>query len=538
MIRSRISPHCNAGLWRTRQDVEVEKIRSVQVSPMVSGDAPIDDKPEGFVMSSCPASAGEPLIFPSEAYYTFWHPCHSFDWYERQVVWSYFLFVDMNRSSKMSLICCQPRNGHRRHGCAGRIADVGSRETDRRRRADCDRAASAGRIIDARGQVVAPGFIDVHTHADGWLLENSAPVPQDQPGIHHRSADERRHLLCPSRRRTVAIGLLPARAQRLEQEDYRGWRTIADYLALLDRRTVQNVIAEIPYAKCACWPPAGTRAARRLAIKIMRHESSRRWTPATVGISTGWITSPSASPPLTSCGSLLGHAPWRGLYVRTCVTRKGTLAGVQEAVEIGRGPGCRCIFRISRPGPRRRPTRSRPTSIASPCTRSISRSTSIPICPARRCPLLAALRSLGTRPAGGRGPSCAIRQRARAANVCWHVSWCRRRRSRWPGLRRKTTCATRANRSPSTRPHTAAAGGRRGVRPVDRGEPGGLVRAETGDELVEPFLQHPKFMLGTDGIYFRRGLVHPCASMARRHECSGRWCATESCFRWKTPSAK
>jgi N-acyl-D-amino-acid deacylase len=29
------------------------------------------------------------------------------------------------------------------------------------------------------------------------------------------------------------------------------------------------------------------------------------------------------------------------------------------------------------------------------------------------------------------------------------------------------------------------------------------------DSLVEPFLRHPKFMLGTDGIYFPEGCIHP-----------------------------
>src|SRR6185295_2803483 len=37
------------------------------------------------------------------------------------------------------------------------------------------------------------------------------------------------------------------------------------------------------------------------------------------------------------------------------------------------------------------------------------------------------------------------------------------------------------------------------------------------DRLVKPFLAHEKFMLGTDGIYFPDGVVHPrlCGSAAR-----------------------
>ena len=44
-------------------------------------------------------------------------------------------------------------------------------------------AASPRRTLDARGLVVAPGFVDVHTHSDGWLLKTPQFLPKISQGI-------------------------------------------------------------------------------------------------------------------------------------------------------------------------------------------------------------------------------------------------------------------------------------------------------------------------------------------------------------------
>src|SRR5690606_23484341 len=43
--------------------------------------------------------------------------------------------------------------------------------------------ARAGREIDARGLVAAPGFIDAHTHDDRLLLSDPAMAPKVSQGV-------------------------------------------------------------------------------------------------------------------------------------------------------------------------------------------------------------------------------------------------------------------------------------------------------------------------------------------------------------------
>jgi N-acyl-D-amino-acid deacylase len=56
-------------------------------------------------------------------------------------------------------------------GAPGRAADVAIR-AGRIAAIEANRAESANRVIDGHGCVVAPGFIDIHTHSDFTLPLN------------------------------------------------------------------------------------------------------------------------------------------------------------------------------------------------------------------------------------------------------------------------------------------------------------------------------------------------------------------------------
>src|SRR5262249_11800662 len=69
-------------------------------------------------------------------------------------------------------------------GAARRRADVAiERDRIAAGGALADQAASARRTLDATGLVVAPGFIDVHNHSEGWLLKTANFLPKTSQGF-------------------------------------------------------------------------------------------------------------------------------------------------------------------------------------------------------------------------------------------------------------------------------------------------------------------------------------------------------------------
>jgi N-acyl-D-amino-acid deacylase len=399
-------------------------------------------------------------------------------------------------------------------GRPGYAADVGVRG---------DRIAAIGqfaqhevtatRSIDAANLAIAPGFIDVHTHADGWLLKTPNLLPKTSQGFTTEilmsdgisyapvSPHNWRDWFCYQR---ALNGLVP--------EDYEGWRSIADYLALLDRRTAQNVIAEIPYANVRVLAAGWKRGPLDdTQISIMRREVEKAMDAGAVGISTGldYVAECFATTDelVEVCAAM---APWRGIYVTHVRYKKGTLRGVQEAVEIGERAGVPVHISHLKAG-----SAAEAEELLDYVDRVAMHAVdfSFDIYPyssgSTMFNYLLPYEVWEDGPLGVveklRDP--AVRERFATLLECFPLP-AEKIRFAW--------CATQDNalHQGQSLAQVAAARGQTPAEAVcdlviEENLAALSVLVAGDDSLVDPFLQHPKFMLGTDGIYHAGGLVHP-----------------------------
>ena len=130
-------------------------------------------------------------------------------------------------------------------GAPARTADIGIRD---------GRVVEIGRIgddaaetIDATDLVVAPGFVDPHTHYDAQLFWDPAATPSNLHGVTSMIAGNCGFTLAPLepgdadylRRMMAKVEGMPLGA--LETGVQWSWRSFADYLAALDGHVGMNV---------------------------------------------------------------------------------------------------------------------------------------------------------------------------------------------------------------------------------------------------------------------------------------------------------
>ena len=95
--------------------------------------------------------------------------------------------------------------------------------------------ATAKRVIDAKGLVAAPGFIDLHTHSDMPLLEDGNAESMVRDGVTLNVMGEEQSM--------APRDGLPVEGQGAVKED---WTTLTDYFARLKQKGISiNVISHI-----------------------------------------------------------------------------------------------------------------------------------------------------------------------------------------------------------------------------------------------------------------------------------------------------
>jgi N-acyl-D-amino-acid deacylase len=408
--------------------------------------------------------------------------------------------------------------------------------------------AAATRAIDCRGKVVAPGLIDVHNHSDGWMLACPHQTWKTSQGFTTEvlAAD--------------GIGYAPVSEANWRQwiyylrslngltlADYRGWRSLADYMSLLDGRNVQNAATHVPYANVRTLVCGFGRAAPDdFQMRIIRREIAGGMEEGAVGLSTGldYLTQNYATTEeiVNACTAVV---PFGGLYVTHVRYKAGLLPALREAIEIGRRSGVKVHISHLKGGDEREVQEV--LALLDEARKDVD--LSFDVYPYQRGSTM--LNFLLPYEAWEDGPLGALRHLDRpeirerfAAGLevlgfpleQIHIAWtdCR---SRLPGGTSAGDCGS-----------IAASGSARQAEPTgeeligmplpqfvrQRGKPAHealidlliesnlatlmVVGPPDCDHLVEPLVRHDLAILGSDGIYFPGGRVHP-----RVFGSGGRW---------------
>jgi len=203
-------------------------------------------------------------------------------------------------------------------------------------------AASAATVIDATGKIVAPGFVDVHNHSDGWLLKKRHLVPKTTQGFTTEvlMADGISYAPVSPHYAQEWIYYLKS-LNALRADEYLGWSSIDDYMQAIHENNAQNCIAHVPYANVrvnACgW---GRQLPDDYQMREMRKSIRTGMEDGAVGVSTGldYIAECfSGTDELVEACSAM--AEYQGLYVTHIRYKKGNLVALKEAVDIGKRAG-------------------------------------------------------------------------------------------------------------------------------------------------------------------------------------------------------
>jgi N-acyl-D-aspartate/D-glutamate deacylase len=223
-------------------------------------------------------------------------------------------------------------------GAPGRVADVaiaGSRVVD----VAADSSRKAKREIDARGQVVAPGFIDIHTHSDFTLPINPRAESKIRQGVTTEVVGNCGFSAAPALPGTSAMlkEYLSASAPWLPFRDM----SFAEYVDTYPATSV-NVVPQVGHNTLRLMTVGmARRAANPDEMQAMIALLEEALAAGALGLSSGLFTAPGANAPPEEIHALAQVLHRHGARYSTHIRDEGNrvFAAVREAIAVARETG-------------------------------------------------------------------------------------------------------------------------------------------------------------------------------------------------------
>ena len=219
-------------------------------------------------------------------------------------------------------------------------ADVGITDDRVTAVGDLDREA-AGRVLDAAGRVVTPGFLDLHSHSDGVLLDNRRAESKIRQGVTTEVVGNCGFSPAPvadaflAEMRGFAISAAPAL-------DY-SWRSTGDWLRRYEAGGVAlNVVQLVGHGALrvavmgfARRPPDAREQA------AMERLMDQGMAEGAYGLSTGLIYAPGSYAATGEIVAIARRAGAAGGFYASHIRGEGAtlLDAVREAIRVGREGG-------------------------------------------------------------------------------------------------------------------------------------------------------------------------------------------------------
>ncbi|WP_394769986.1 amidohydrolase family protein [Lacisediminihabitans sp.] len=205
-------------------------------------------------------------------------------------------------------------------------------------------AGPESRVIDARGLVLAPGFIDMHAHSDLAVFIEPGHHPKIGQGVTTELVGQDGLGYVPADDRTIAqvrrqIAGWNGAATELDLD----WGTVAAYLGRLDRGVATNVACLVPQGNLRLMVVGPhDRRATPLEIDRMRGVLDRGLRDGAVGLSSGLSYTPGmyadTDELVALCATVAEHGGFFAPHTRSYGL--GALESYAEAIEIAERAGC------------------------------------------------------------------------------------------------------------------------------------------------------------------------------------------------------